>query len=56
MSESMSPSWIRDYLIGVAETHGAQLYNAPVTKVKKKVQLTDVRLSSIRRPRLIVSS
>lgn len=43
MSESMSSPWIRDYLMDVAETYGAQLYNAPESKKKKRVQLTDVR-------------
>jgi len=43
MSESMSGPWIRDYLMDVAETYGAQLYNAPVSTGKKKVQLIDVR-------------
>ncbi|KAF8444565.1 hypothetical protein L210DRAFT_3642827 [Boletus edulis BED1] len=41
MSESMSNPWIRDYIMNVAETFGAQLYNAPVSSGKKKVQLTD---------------
>lgn len=47
MSESMSSPWIRDYLIDVAETYGAQLYNAPVSEKKKRVQLTDVRSLSL---------
>lgn len=42
MSESMPSPWIRDYLVDVAEIYGAQLYNAPVSKGKKRVQLTDV--------------
>ncbi|KAG8213900.1 hypothetical protein J3R82DRAFT_10645 [Butyriboletus roseoflavus] len=42
MSESMSSPWIRDYLMDVAETYGAQLFNAPVSTKKKKVQLTDL--------------
>ncbi|KAF8554167.1 hypothetical protein OG21DRAFT_1603650 [Imleria badia] len=41
MSESISSPWIRDYLSGVAETYGAQFYNAPVSSTKRKVQLTD---------------
>ncbi|KAG6372304.1 hypothetical protein JVT61DRAFT_7744 [Boletus reticuloceps] len=41
MSESMSSPWIRDYFMNVAETFGAQFYNAPVSSDKKKVQLTD---------------
>ena len=39
----MSTPWIRDYLLDVAQTYGAQLYNTPVTPAKKRVQLTDVR-------------
>ncbi|KAG9316581.1 hypothetical protein JVU11DRAFT_2634 [Chiua virens] len=42
MSASMSSPWIRDYIVDVAETYGAQCYNAPaMTKGRKKVQLID---------------
>ncbi|KAH0827829.1 hypothetical protein J3R83DRAFT_3455 [Lanmaoa asiatica] len=41
MSDSMSSPWIRDYFMDVAETYGAQLYNVPVSKKKRRVQLTD---------------
>ena len=55
MSESMSSPWIRDYLVDVAETCGAQFYSAPVTTTKKKVQLADVRSPLPHPPILTVS-
>lgn len=45
MAESFPPAWISDYLIDVAETHGAQLYDAPLFNKKKRVQLTEVELT-----------
>lgn len=48
MSESMSSPWIRDYLIDVAETYGVQLYNTPLPKGKKRVQLTNVSFLLVR--------
>lgn len=55
MSESMSSPWIRDYFMNVAEAYGAQIYNAPVSNMKKRVQLTDVSSSLMYLPMLTAS-
>jgi hypothetical protein len=40
MSESLSPPWIADYLINLAETYGCNISNIPVhLKPGKKIQL-----------------
>jgi hypothetical protein len=43
MSETLSPPWIADYLINIAETYGCSLSNVPIqVKPGKKVQLLQV--------------
>jgi hypothetical protein len=41
MAESLQP-WIAQYLIDIAETHGANLTAVPYFSKKKKVQLVEV--------------
>jgi len=42
MAESIPAAWISDYLIDAAETYGAQHYDVPPFKKKKRVQLIEV--------------
>jgi len=40
MSETISESWIADYLMNIAETYGCSLTNVPIhVKPGKKVQI-----------------
>ncbi|GJE94422.1 hypothetical protein PsYK624_105910 [Phanerochaete sordida] len=39
MSRSLSPPWLRDYLLAVAQTHGGDLMSVPVHTPAKKVQI-----------------
>lgn len=42
MADSIPGPWICDYLVEVAENHGAQFFNESAFSRKKKVQLIDV--------------
>lgn len=55
MTESISP-WISDYLIGIAEEHGANLSSVPLALKNKKVQLVDVSKSRLHPNERIVTS
>ncbi|KAL5485275.1 hypothetical protein ACEPAI_7917 [Sanghuangporus weigelae] len=40
MAESLARPWILKYLLGIAETRGANIHDAPPLKEKRKIQIT----------------
>ena len=42
MAESMARPWILKHLINVAETHGANIHDAPRFEDRRKVQIVKV--------------